>query len=273
LSALPALQSKKYRFKIMAEPIVQFKDVSKAFGSKVILDKVNMEVHEGEAIGVIGPSGTGKSTILRMIAGLLTPDSGEVYIYGQKRERLIEEGEDPLGVGLVFQQSALFDSLTVGENVGFALYRYSKLKPTRIRELVDEKLELVGMPNSYELYPAEISGGMRKRVSLARAIISDPTVRSDRPNIILYDEPTAGLDPVASTRIQNVIRELLTVQKACSCYLIVTHVHSTIKRTTDRVVFLYQGKFQFQGPTEEAYASDIPVVKQFFTGSIEGPIQ
>jgi phospholipid/cholesterol/gamma-HCH transport system ATP-binding protein len=257
----------------MTEPIIEFREVSKAFGSKVILDRVNLKVYEGEAIGVIGPSGTGKSTILRLVAGLLTPDSGEVYIYGQKRERLIEEGEDPLGVGLVFQQSALFDSLSVGENVGFALYRYSKLKSDRIRSLVEEKLELVGMPNSYDLYPAEISGGMRKRVSLARAIIGDPSVTADRANILLYDEPTAGLDPVASTRIQNVIRELLTLQKACSCYLIVTHVHSTIQRTTDRVVFLYQGQFWFEGPTTAAYESAIPVVKQFFSGSIEGPIR
>jgi phospholipid/cholesterol/gamma-HCH transport system ATP-binding protein len=257
----------------MAEPIVEFRGVTKAFGSKVILDNVNLKVYEGEAIGVIGPSGTGKSTILRLVAGLLTPDRGEVYVYGQKRERLVEEGEDPLGVGLVFQQSALFDSLTVGENVGFALYRYSKLKRAEIRQLVDEKLDLVGMPGSYDLYPAEISGGMRKRVSLARAIISDPSIALDRANILLYDEPTAGLDPVASTRIQNVIRELLTVQKACSCYLIVTHVHSTIQRTTDRVIFLYKGQFQYQGPTPEAYHSEIPVIKQFFTGSIEGPIQ
>ncbi|MEG3439369.1 ATP-binding cassette domain-containing protein [Pannus brasiliensis CCIBt3594] len=257
----------------MSEPIIEFRGVTKAFGSKVILDNVNLQVYEGEAIGVIGPSGTGKSTILRLVSGLLAPDSGEVYIYGNKREGTVEQGEDPLGVGLVFQQSALFDSLTVGENVGFALYRNSTLKPDRIRELVEEKLDLVGLPGSYDLYPAEISGGMRKRVSLARAIINDPSIDNNQANILLYDEPTAGLDPVASTRIQTVIRELLTVQKACSCYLIVTHVHSTIERTTDRIVFLYQGKFQWVGPTREAYTSEIPVIKQFFTGSIEGPIQ
>ncbi len=257
----------------MSEPIIELRGVTKAFGRKVILDNVNLKVYEGEAIGVIGPSGTGKSTILRLVAGFIAPDKGEVYIHGEKRERTVEQGEDPRGVGLVFQQSALFDSLTVGENVGFALYRYSKLKRSEIRDLVEDKLDLVGMPGSYDLYPAEISGGMKKRVSLARAIISDPTVTADRGNILLYDEPTAGLDPVASTRIQNVIRELLSVQKACSCYLIVTHVHSTIERTTDRIVFLYQGKFQFDGPTREAYESKIPVIEQFFTGSVEGPIQ
>jgi phospholipid/cholesterol/gamma-HCH transport system ATP-binding protein len=257
----------------MREPIIELRGVSKAFGQKVILNNVNLKVYEGEAIGVIGPSGTGKSTILRLVAGLLAPDTGEVYIFGQKRERIIEQGEDPLGVGLVFQQSALFDSLSVGENVGFALYRNSKLKRTEINNLVEEKLSLVGMSGSYDLYPAEISGGMRKRVSLARAIISDPSITADQANILLYDEPTAGLDPVASTRIQTVILELLTVKKACSAYLIVTHVHSTIKNTTNRIVFLYQGEFQWDGPTEAAYTSEIPVLKQFFTGSVEGPIQ
>jgi phospholipid/cholesterol/gamma-HCH transport system ATP-binding protein len=257
----------------MTEPLIELKGVSKAFGSKVILDQVDLQVFAGDALGVIGPSGTGKSTILRIIAGLLAPDTGEVYIYGEKRQRTIEEGEDPLGVGLVFQQSALFDSLTVGENVGFTLYRYSRLPKAKIRELVAEKLALVGMAGSEALYPAEISGGMRKRVSLARAIITDPQIMADRQNILLYDEPTAGLDPVASTRIQTVIRELLTVQQACSTYLIVTHVHSTIEQTTNRIIFLYQGKIHWQGETEAAYKSEIPLLKQFFTGSIDGPIQ
>jgi phospholipid/cholesterol/gamma-HCH transport system ATP-binding protein len=257
----------------MVEPIIELKEVSKAFGSKVILDKIDLKIFAGEAVGVIGPSGTGKSTILRLISGLLAPDAGEVYIHGQKRQRIIEQGEDPLGVGLVFQQSALFDSLTVGENVGFALYRNSQLKSEEIHKLVAEKLALVGMQGTGDLYPSEISGGMRKRVSLARAIISDRPTANDLPNILLYDEPTAGLDPVGSTRIETVIRELLTVQKACSAYLIVTHVHSTISHTTDRVVFLYQGEIQWDGPTTDAYASEIPLLKQFFTGSVDGPIQ
>jgi phospholipid/cholesterol/gamma-HCH transport system ATP-binding protein len=114
---------------------------------------------------------------------------------------------------------------------------------------------------------------MRKRVSLARAIISDPEVANERLKILLYDEPTAGLDPVGSTRIETVIRELLTVQKACSAYLMVTHVHTTIQNTTDRIVFLYQGKFQWEGTTDDAYRSEIPLLKQFFTGSMEGPIK
>ncbi|MDV3002111.1 MAG: putative ribonucleotide transport ATP-binding protein mkl [Chroococcopsis gigantea SAG 12.99] len=257
----------------MAQVIAELRGVTKAFGSRVILDNVDVKIHEGDALGVIGPSGTGKSTILRLISGLLAPDSGEVYVHGQKRERLLEEGEDPLGVGLVFQQSALFDSLSVGENVGFALYRRSRLQRAEIDELVKEKLELVGIPHAYDLYPSEISGGMKKRVSLARAIISDPSVSKDKQNILLYDEPTAGLDPVASTRIQTVIMELLKVKGACSGHLMVTHVHSTIQNTTDRIIFLYDGKIQWEGLTEDAYKSEIPVLKQFFSGSIDGPIQ
>ena len=258
---------------LMLEPLVELKGVCKSFGSKVILDRADLQIYPGEAVGVIGPSGTGKSTILRIIAGLLTPDAGEVYIHGQRRQGTIEEGEEPMGVGMVFQNSALFDSLTVDENVGFALYRNSRLPPQQIRELVNQKLELVGLPGIGDRYPAELSGGMRKRVSLARAILTDPENSDDTPNILLYDEPTAGLDPVGSTRIEDAIRHLLGTEGVCSAYLIVTHQYSTIRRTTDRIVFLYQGKIHWDGPTSEAYTSDEPLLKQFFSGSVEGPLQ
>ncbi len=259
----------------MVEPIVELRGVSKAFGSKVILNEVDLNIYPGDALGVIGPSGTGKSTILRAIAGLMELDAGEVYVNGQKRIGTIEQGEDPLNVGLVFQQSALFDSLTVEENVGFALYRSSKLPPEQIRELVEEKLTLVGLGGIGDRYPAELSGGMRKRVSLARAILAEPQESNSEgeSNILLYDEPTAGLDPVASTRIENVISNLLKIDQACRAYLIVTHQDSTIRNTTDRIIFLYDGKIHWDGTTEDAYVSDHPLLKQFFTASIEGPIQ
>jgi phospholipid/cholesterol/gamma-HCH transport system ATP-binding protein len=257
----------------MSEPLVELKGISKTFGTRVILDKVDLKVYEGDALGIVGPSGTGKSTILRVIAGLLEPDEGEVYIKGRRRQGTIESGDDPMGVGMVFQQSALFDSLTVDRNVGFDLYRNSKLPPEEIHHLVEQKLALVGLPDSGSLLPAQLSGGMRKRVSLARAILEDPTEAEGEHRILLYDEPTAGLDPIASTRIENVIRNLLNVEKACTSYLVVTHQDSTIRRTADRVVFLYDGKVQWDGSMTDAYKSDHPLLKQFFSGSIEGPIE
>ncbi len=259
----------------MVEPIIEFRGVSKAFGSKVILDKIDLQIYPGDAVGVIGPSGTGKSTILKAISGLMPLDEGEVYIRGQVRGETLDQGGDPLNVGLVFQQSALFDSLTVDENVGFVLYRYSQMPQQQIRELVSEKLALVGLPGTGDLYPSELSGGMQKRVSLARAILAEPQKSGKKSDndIILYDEPTAGLDPIASTRIENLIAHLLKVDKICQAYLIVTHQDSTIRRTTERIIFLYDGKIQWQGKTEDAYASEEPLLKQFFNASIEGPIQ
>ncbi len=256
----------------MVEPIVELKGVSKTFGTKKVLDNVDLKIYPGDALGVIGPSGCGKSTILRVIAGLLKPDRGEVYIQGEKRKGTVDEGEPSLGVGMVFQQSALFDSLTVDENIGYSLYRYSKLPPKKIRELVDQKLEIVGLPGTGDLYPAELSGGMRKKVSLARAIITDPDKSNNDLSMILYDEPTAGLDPIASTRIENLIHDLLFKQGVCRAYAIVSHQASTIRLTTERIIFSYQGKIQWDGTRDEAYNSTHPLLQQFFSGSIDGPI-
>ncbi|MGA1626834.1 MAG: ABC transporter ATP-binding protein [Prochlorothrix sp.] len=249
----------------MTDPIIQLRNVSQRFGDKIILDDVDLDVYPDQAVGVIGPSGTGKSTILRIVAGLQAPDSGTVMIHGHQRQRAIEQGEKSLGVGLVFQQSALFDSLTVDENIGFSLYRDPSVKSSQVRALVEETLELVGLPGIGDRFPAELSGGMRKRVSLARAIIAHPSQVKEHRNILLYDEPTAGLDPVASTRVETLIKDLLVKEKACCCHLIVTHQFSTIDLTTDRIIFLYQGKIQWDGSTEAAYKSDHPLLKQFFS--------
>jgi phospholipid/cholesterol/gamma-HCH transport system ATP-binding protein len=256
----------------MTEPLIELKGVSKSFGNNKVLDNVDLTIYRGEALGIIGPSGTGKSTILRVIAGLIALDSGDVFIKGVHREGLIEDGTDPVGIGMVFQQAALFDSLTVEENVGFSLYQYSKLQRSRIRELVNEKLEMVGLSEIGDRYPAELSGGMRKRVSFARAIMSNPDNPKDTPEVLLYDEPTAGLDPIASTVIEDLIRQLQCIQGVCSTYAIVTHQQSTIRRTADRLVFLYQGKVQWQGSVSEIETTDDPLIRQFISGSISGPI-
>jgi len=257
----------------MGEPLIELKGVSKSFGSNVVLDRVDLTIYKGEALAIIGPSGTGKSTILRIIAGLLAPDDGEIYVQGQLRQGLIEDAPDPIGIGMVFQQAALFDSLTVEENVGFSLYQHSNLSRSRIRELVNHRLEMVGLPGVGDRYPSELSGGMRKRVSFARAVMYNPDNPKDRSEVLLYDEPTAGLDPIASTVIEDLIRQLHCMEGVCNTYAIVTHQDSTIRRTADRILFLYQGKFQWEGTVDEIDSTDHPLIRQFFSGSVEGPIQ
>lgn len=254
------------------EPIIQLRGVSKAFGKSVILDGMDLDIYPGEGLGIIGPSGTGKSTILRIIAGLLAPDEGEVVLRGEPRRGLIEDGNDPIYIGMVFQQAALFDSLTVEENVGFRLFQQSKISRKHIRELVEAKLGLVGMAGVADRYPAQLSGGMRKRVSFARAIMSNPERPEDNPEVLLYDEPTAGLDPIASTVIEDLVRDLQHAEGGCSTYLMVTHQDSTIRRTTDRIVFLYEGKVQWDGKTSDIDTTDNPLVRQFFSASTHGPI-
>ncbi|MEM9976023.1 MAG: ABC transporter ATP-binding protein [Cyanobacteria bacterium P01_D01_bin.2] len=253
-------------------PIVELKGISKRFGSNQVLDNVDLRVTPGEAVALIGPSGTGKSTILRIIAGLLAADQGNIFIAGEQRHGLIEDAQDPVNIGMVFQQAALFDSLTVQENVGFSLYQNSDLSSHEIGELTRQALEMVGLPNICDRYPAELSGGMRKRVSFARAVITNPQEAQDKPTVLLYDEPTAGLDPIASTVIEDLIRNIHS-NRGCSTYLIVTHQDSTIRRTADRVVMLHQGNVQWMGPVEEIDHTPNPYVRQFFSAAIDGPIR
>lgn len=258
----------------MTEPLIELKEIYKSFGSSVVLDGTDLRVYPGEALAIIGPSGTGKSTILRIAAGLLAPDAGEIYIQGKLRQGFIGDlDNNPIQIGMVFQQAALFDSLTVDENVGFLLYQHSRLPRRKIRELVDQRLEMVGLSGTGSLYPAELSGGMRKRVSFARAIITNPDHPKDNPQLLLYDEPTAGLDPIASTVIEDLIRQLHYSAGICGTYLIVTHQCSTIRRTADRVILLYQGKVHWQGTVKEMDTTDNPFIRQFLSGQIEGPIE
>jgi phospholipid/cholesterol/gamma-HCH transport system ATP-binding protein len=255
------------------EPIIELKNISKSFGNNTILDRVNLTVYEGDALVILGPSGTGKSTILRIMAGLLAPDVGEVYIKGERRLGSIEDNDDPIGISMVFQQAALFDSLTVGENVGFLLYQHSHLPPAMIRQLVEKKLETVGLEGTSDRYPSQLSGGMRKRVSFARAIMSNPEDPHLNPEVILYDEPTAGLDPIASTVIEDLVRHLQNSADNCHTYVMVSHQESTIRRTADRVIFLAGGSVQWEGQVREIDTTENPYVRQFFSASVDGPIR
>ncbi|KAJ8755207.1 hypothetical protein K2173_019005 [Erythroxylum novogranatense] len=264
-----------------SDVLIECRNVYKSFGEKHILKGVSFKIRNGEAVGIIGPSGTGKSTILKIMAGLLAPDNGEVYIRGRKRDGLISDEElSGLRIGLVFQSAALFDSLTVRENVGFLLYENSNMPEEQISELVKETLAAVGLKGVEDRLPSELSGGMKKRVALARSIIYDITKETIEPEVLLYDEPTAGLDPIASTVVEDLIRSvhvkgedaLGTTGKIAS-YVVVTHQHSTIRRAVDRLLFLYNGKIVWQGMTHEFMTSTNPIVQQFASGSLDGPIR
>lgn len=255
-------------------PLLELRDIHKSFGSNAVLNGVDLTVHSGEAIAIIGPSGTGKSTILRIICGLLAPEQGELYINGNlvSSEEDIQEGGYGVNIGMVFQNAALFDSLTVAENVGFSLFEHSRLSRREIYRLVEHKLALVGLENISDRYPSQLSGGMRKRVSFARAIMDDPTAKTQTKKVLLYDEPTAGLDPVASTIIEDLMRSLRE-QQVCDSYIVVTHQDSTIRRTADRLIVLYRGLVRYAGNVSTIDTADNPYVRQFFSGSTEGPIQ
>ncbi|XP_054801276.1 protein TRIGALACTOSYLDIACYLGLYCEROL 3, chloroplastic isoform X2 [Prosopis cineraria] len=238
-----------------SDVLIECKEVYKSFGEKKILNGVSFKIRHGEAVGIIGPSGTGKSTVLKIIAGLLAPDK-------------------------VFQSAALFDSLTVRENVGFLLYEHSRMSDDQISELVKESLAAVGLKGVEDRLPSELSGGMKKRVALARSIIYDTTNDSIEPEVLLYDEPTAGLDPIASTVVEDLIRSVhikgrdaLGKPGKIASYVVVTHQHSTIKRAIDRLLFLHKGKIVWEGMTDEFTTSTNPIVQQFASGSLDGPIR
>ncbi|KAL5143703.1 Protein TRIGALACTOSYLDIACYLGLYCEROL 3, chloroplastic [Glycine soja] len=234
-----------------SDVLIECRDVYKSFGEKKILNGVSFKIRHGEAVGIIGPSGTGKSTVLKIIAGLLAPDKGEVYIRGKKRVGLVSDDDiSGLRIGLVFQSAALFDSLTVRENVGFLLYEHSSMSEDQISELVTETLAAVGLKGVEDRLPSELSGGMKKRV-------------------LLYDEPTAGLDPIASTVVEDLIRSVHIKGRDArgkpgniASYVVVTHQHSTIKRAIDRLLFLHKGKIVWEGMTHEFTTSTNPIVQQ-----------
>ena len=234
--------------------MIKFENVSKKYDDKIIRDKVSFTVADSETLAIIGFSGTGKSTVLRIISKLTDAESGNIIL----------SNDD---IGMVFQYSALFDSLNIYENVAFAYHERPDLKreykESQLRQIVAENLRMVGLQNIEELYPSELSGGMQKRVSFARAIIT-------RPSIMRYDEPTAGLDPVSSTVIEDYIVRLKNELKTSS--IVVTHQMSTITRTADRVIMLYQGKIVWEGTPQELLKADTPYTHQFVYATKEGPM-
>ncbi|WP_255441478.1 MULTISPECIES: ABC transporter ATP-binding protein [unclassified Synechococcus] len=252
-------------------PVLELDGVGMRWGANTVLDGLSLNLRRGERLAVVGPSGTGKSTVLRILAGLLLPTTGELRVHGAPQRYLRLDQRRPPDVRLVFQNPALLGSLTVRENVGFLLYRHSKLPEAEIRERVHRALEAVGLFGIEERLPGELSGGMQKRVSFARALIEDPAQPAGLHPILLFDEPTAGLDPVACTRIEDLI--VTSTRLAAGCSVVVSHVMSTIVRSAEQVAMLYEGKLQWHGPVQDFSRTDNPYVVQFRTGSLSGPMQ
>jgi phospholipid/cholesterol/gamma-HCH transport system ATP-binding protein len=239
--------------------LIQLNHVSKAFGRLVVLDDLSLAIPRGQSLVVIGASGTGKSVLLKHVVGLLKPDDGQVFF---DRLRVDEMPERQLmelrqRFGFLFQMGALFDSLTVGENIAFPIQEHTHKPAAEIRDIVAHRLDMVGLPGIERKMPAELSGGQRKRVALARAIALEPEV-------ILYDEPTTGLDPVRSDVINQLILKLNNELKVTS--LTVTHDMASAFKVADRIVMLHHGKIAFDGTPAEIQSSTDPAVRQFVTG-------
>jgi phospholipid/cholesterol/gamma-HCH transport system ATP-binding protein len=250
----------------MVVRMIEILDLHKSFGPKPVLTGVDLEVKGGESMVVIGGSGSGKSVLIKHIIGILKPDSGEVYVDGVRIEGLRERELTRIRrkFGMLFQGAALFDSLRVWENVGFALLRGGKHRPAEVRDIVSEKLRLVGLVGVDDLMPSELSGGMKKRVGLARAI-------AHGPEIILYDEPTTGLDPIMADAINELIIDLR--KKLSVTSVTITHDMQSAYKIADRIAMLHDGKIVQTGTPVEIRHTDDAVVKQFITGSAAGPIK
>lgn len=244
----------------MAEAVISLRQLNITFGTHTVLDNIDLDVYKGETLAVLGPSGTGKSTVLRLMIGLLEPNGGQIFIQGEDVSGLDEDGWNRLRMkmGMVFQYSALFDFLTVGENIAFGLRQHTDKSNEEIQGIVTQMLDLVGLPGTQDLYPAELSGGMKKRVGLARAIAVNP-------EIVLYDEPTAGLDPIMSRNISRLIKK--TQQQLHVTSVLVTHDMQSAFYAADRVAMLYEGHIVAIGTAEEMRNSTNPIVKAFIEGN------
>jgi phospholipid/cholesterol/gamma-HCH transport system ATP-binding protein len=247
---------------VTSRPIIEFHDVRKRFGRLNVLCGVDLVLERGRTTVVIGESGSGKSVLLKHMVGLIHPDSGEVYVDGQRIDRLTEYQLGPVRqrFGMLFQMGALFDSLTAGENVAFPLREHSDYSSAEIKAIVARKLALVGLDGIQNKRPAELSGGQRKRVALARAIALEP-------EIILYDEPTTGLDPIRADTINDMIIKLQ--QELGVTSVVVTHDMTSAFKVADRILMLAQGKFIADGSAEHFRESLDPRVRRFVTGDAD----
>lgn len=246
--------------------MIKLVDLHKSFGKQKVLDGLNLAIEAGKTTVIIGRSGGGKSVLLKHIIGLIKPDSGHVLIDESDITRLSEKdlNEVRKKFGMLFQEAALFDSMNVGENVAFPLREQTKLKDEEIRQIVADRLRAVGLSGVEEKMPSQLSGGMRKRVGLARAIAL-------HPQIVLFDEPTTGLDPVMTEAINQLIIE--TQKNFNLTCVVISHDISSIFRIGHKIAMLYEGQIIEYGTPEEIRASGNPVMKQFLAGSVDGPIK
>ncbi|MBW7957446.1 MAG: ABC transporter ATP-binding protein [Deltaproteobacteria bacterium] len=246
--------------------MIKIVGLKKSFGPKRVLDGVDLDIEKGKITVIIGRSGEGKSVLLKHIIGLLRPDEGQIFLEGQEitamRER--EFNEVRKRFGMLFQGAALFDSMSVGGNVGFPLKEHTDLSDEDIMKVVGEKLRRVGLVGVEQMTTAELSGGMKKRVGLARAIVMDP-------EIVLFDEPTTGLDPIMSDSIADLVLD--TQRELKTTYVLITHDIPFTYKIADKIAMLHEGKIIEQGSVEEMKKNPSPILRQFLEGRAEGPIK
>jgi phospholipid/cholesterol/gamma-HCH transport system ATP-binding protein len=247
------------------DPEISLKDLTKTFGSQTVWEGLTCDIPKGKVTVMLGPSGTGKSVLLKHIMGLLKPDRGEIWIDGKNIPTLPERQlyEVRRKFGVLFQDGALFGSMSIYDNTAFPLREHTKKSEKEIKGIVMEKLEMVGLVGAEKKLPGEISGGMRKRAGLARALVLDP-------QIVMFDEPDSGLDPVRTAFLSELIRDLNEQLGMCS--VVVTHDIATCRRVADYIGMIAQRKLVQFGTAKDMFESDIPVVRQFLAGDTDGPI-
>lgn len=246
--------------------MIKINNLKKSFNSKKVLDGVNLEIEKGKITVIIGRSGEGKSVLIKHIIGLLRPDFGEILLDGQDITKMTERelNEVRRRFGMLFQGAALFDSMTVGENVAFPLREHTGMPEADLKKVVKEKLRLVGLKGVEYMMPADLSGGMKKRAGLARAVAMDP-------EIVLFDEPTTGLDPIMSDNVATLILD--TQRDLKTTYIVITHDIPLTYKIADKVAMLHEGKIVEQGNVEYIKSSVNPILRQFLEGRAEGPIR